>query len=229
MKSVFKGFILLILSLILIPQAIKAQDWEYGVSVGTSGYMGEYNLDNIFKFNSLSGSIGAKYNFNPTWGVKVEFSRLGIKGDPLNEYLSGFKKTLSEISIRTEFNFFKFEPNKKVAAYTPYVFLGLGIGGFNYLKLLEEESVEGEEQEKYVTIKQYKPAVLFGAGFKYNLKSNFTIDTHLAYRIVSTDILDDKGSGWDSGVLHNINNVDSYMTFQIGITYTFFKQGCPTW
>lgn len=210
MKLIYKGIILLLLSSVYIPYTVKAQDWEYGVSIGTSGYMGEYNLDNIFKFNSFSGSVGAKYNFNPTWGIRGNLSGIGIKWDD-DQSVKG-SKTLGELSILSEFNFFKFEPNKMKTAYTPYVFAG--VGGLLF---------------KDIKDNQFKPIIPFGAGFKYNLKSSFTIDTQLSYRLAGTDMLDDKGSGWNGGFWDKINQIDSYMTFQIGLTYTFFKQGCPTW
>lgn len=235
MKLVFKGIIILFLSLILIPYAIKAQDWEYGVSVGTSGYMGEYNLDNIFKFNSVSGSIGVKYNFNPTWGVRGNLSGIGIKWD---DGQSVNNKAIGEVSVVSEFNFFKFEPNTKEATYTPYVFAGVGFAGFKYKKVKDPfqsrlTTQYLKEKDSFLNpieiIGQYKPVVIFGTGFKYNLKSSFTIDTHLSYRLAGTDMLDDKGSGWNGGFWDKINQIDSYMTFQIGLSYTFFKQGCPTW
>lgn len=210
MKLIFRGIVLFFLFLTLTPITLKAQEWEFGASVGASGYMGEYNPDKIYKFNSLSGSIGAKYNFNPTWGVRGNLSMVGIKwGNGQDD-----NKILGEFSILPEFNFFKFEPNKKKSAYTPYVFAGVGMVSFEYRKSTE-----------------YKPVIPFGVGFKYNLKGNFTLDSHLSYRLAGTDVLDDNfgDQPWNENLLKNINNIDSYMTFQIGITYTFFKQGCPTW
>lgn len=206
MKLVFRSIIPLLLFFVLVPLLSKAQKWEYNIAVGTSGYMGEYNQDNIFEFNSLAGSVGAKYNFNSTWGVRGNLSAIGIEWYDIEER----NKTLGEFSVLSEFNFFKFEPNKKKAAYTPYVFAGIGTVFFNKFK-------------------DIKPVIPFGAGFKYNLKGNFTIDSHLSYRLAGTDMLDDKGSGWTGSVFDKINEADSYMTFQIGLTYTFFKQGCPTW
>lgn len=219
MKLIFRGIILSFLFFTLTPITLKAQEWEFGPSVGASGYMGEYNPDNILRFNSISGSVGVKYNFNPTWGVRGNFSGIGIKGDGQNSndptlVNSSFKKTLTELSLLAEFNFFKFEPNKTKAAYTPYVFAGIGGVLFNY-----------------TDNSRVRPVIPVGVGFKYNLKGNFTLDSHLSYRLAGTDVLDDDfgGQAWNENLLQNINNIDSYMTFQIGITYTFFKQGCPTW
>lgn len=224
MKSIFKGVLPFLLLVIVSPFSGKAQNWEYGVSIGTSGYMGEYNPDKIYKFNSFSGSIGAKYNFNPTWGIRGDLSMVGINGkanykiDPslpvISQNAAFNSKNLVEFSVLPEFNFFKFEPNQKKAAYTPYVFAGLGAIYFKNIVNKEEP---------------FKLVIPFGAGFKYNLKSNLTLDSHISYRLAITDALDDVGSGWTGGSFDKLNASDAYMTFQIGIIYTFFEKGCPTW
>ncbi len=221
MKFFSKGVILLFVSLNLIPRTIKAQDWEYGFSVGTSGYMGEYNPDNIFKFNSLSGSVGAKYNFNSTWGVRASVSILGIKWDD-GQLVKG-SKTLGELSILPEFNFFKFEPKKTRNAFTSYVFAGIGAVHFKYFKAIPSQIDS--------IIPSTKAVIPFGAGLKYNLKGALSLNTNIEYRLAITNVLDDEfgGNVWDKNIFKSINNLDSYMTFQIGLTYTFFKQGCPTW
>lgn len=215
MKLVFRGIIPLLLFFALVPLLSKAQQWEYDIALGTSGYMGEYNQDNIFKFNSVTGSVGAKYNFNSTWGVRGGLSLIGINGNANYDVEPGlpmtFKsKSVIELSVLPQFNFFNFEPTKKNAAYTPYVFVGIGTMFFK-------------------DIGNLKLVIPIGAGFKYNLKENFTVDSHLNYRLADTDMLDDQGSGWKGSVFDKIASADSYMTFQIGLTYTFFKQGCPTW
>lgn len=218
MKLVFKGIILVFLSFILIPCAVKAQDWEYGVSVGTSGYMGEYNLDNIFKFNSVSGSVGVKYNFNSTWGIKGNISLVGIKVG--NEFLQQHNldpKVLYEVSILPEFNFFKFEPDKAQSFFTPYVFAGVGLSRF--------EALNNSGGNGWVVRKAFP----FGVGFKYHLKGNISADSQLSYRVIETDNLDAMGSLQKGNFMDRAASADSYMSFQIGITYTFFKQGCPTW
>lgn len=217
MKSVFKGFILLFISLVLIPYAIKAQDWEYGVSVGTSGYMGEYNPDNIFKFNSVSGSLGVKYNFNSTWGVRGNISAVGIKvGNELLQQHELDPKVLYEVSILPEFNFFKFEPDKEKSFFTPYIFAGIGLSSF--------EALNNSGVERIV-----RKTFPFGVGFKYHLKGNISADSQLSYRMIETDNLDAMGNLQGNNFIGKMASADSYMSFQIGITYTFFKEGCPTW
>lgn len=220
MKLNFKGIILSFLVLGLSSFALKAQDWELGAAIGASGYMGENNPEKIYKFNSLSGTLGAKYIINPTWGIRGTFSILKIQNDSLSSSLSGFNKNLFEASVLAEFNFFKFKPNKSKNAYTPYVFAGLGGVAFEYKRSYYSSSIVG------------RPVIPIGVGFKYNLKGNWNLDTHLTYRLANTDVLDDNSGGrqWVKGIYNNINYTDSYMAFQIGFTYTFFYKGeCPTW
>src|SRR5690606_31862231 len=137
----------------------------------------------IYKFNSFSGSIGAKYNFNPTWGVRGDLSVLGIKGDgkQLTEPLlaaSTFKNTLKEFTALAEFNFFKFEPTKRKAAYTPYVFAGLGAVG-SAPTVMTQESITSNGTVISNDIKKHeqiiRPVIIYGAGFKYNLKGSLSI------------------------------------------------------
>jgi len=224
MKLVFRSIIPLLLFFVLIPLLSKAQKWEYNIAVGTSGYMGEYNQDNIFEFNSLAGSVGAKYNFNSTWGVRGNLSMMEVKGDGKNLKASDlvdsvFKKTLKELSISSEFNFFKFEPNTKKVAYTPYVNAGIGA------ILFDPEGAHGKAGTDII-----RPVLLYGAGFKYNLKSSLSIKGELVYRSAFTDWLDSFASQQDyESNKYGLERMDSYMTLEIGLTYTFFKQGCPTW
>lgn len=199
----------------------NAQSWEFGASVGTSGYMGEFNPNNIVKFNSLSGSAGAKYNFNPTWGIRANLSLVGINGSAnysvQPKMQKGFNsKVVKEIVFLPEFNFFKKNPYAKKSFYTPYVFAGFG--GM----IFQQKTPSGTQSSM-------KPVYPFGVGFKYDLAKNFSLDSHLTYRMTGTDMLDDIGEGWDGSFFENLIDADSYMTFQVGITYTIFSKKCPTW
>lgn len=224
MKLVFSRGIVLVLVFFVWFPSLKAQEWEYGVTLGTSGYMGEYNQDKLYQFNSFTGSIGVKYNFNSTWGVRGDLAMIGIKGD--GKHLKDpvlvddvFINILKELSISSEFNFFKFEPNTKKAAYTPYVFAGLGAVMF-------DPKGAHEKAKKQIL----RPIVLYGAGFKYNLKSAWSIKGELAYRTAFTDWLDSNASQYEyESNKYGLERFDSYMSLQLGLTYTIFKQGCPTW
>lgn len=208
MKLIYRGSIFLILFLIF--NTVKAQEWEFSASLGAAGYMGDFNQSNILKLNMPSGTLDAKYNFNSTWGLKGGVSGIGIKWD------EDRGKTLIEFSLIPEFNFFKFEPNRRKAAFSPYVSAGVGAVLFD----------PGNEHDRGgSTI--IRPSLLYGVGVKYNMKNSWSIKSELLYRTALTGWLDNySNSGYDK---YELSRMDSYMTFQIGLTYTFFKQGCPTW
>lgn len=238
MELTFRNVILLLTFTLALPNlSLKAQDWEALASLGLSGYIGEYNPGNILKINSFTLDGGAKYNFNPTWGIRGSLAVIGVNGKanytvnpglPVIAPDEAFKsKTLVEISILPEFNFFKFEPNQSKNVMTPYIFAG--VGGVLFPR--EKQRVG----QRKTTKTSLKPVIPFGAGFKYNLKGSLSINSFISYRIAGTGSLDNylapmprKDSG---GVrfLDKVNSTDKYTTFQIGITYTFFKEGCPIW
>lgn len=222
MKFTFRDILLILAFTLALPTStLKAQKWEAIASLGVSGYMGEYNPDNVFKFNSFAAGIGAKYNFNPTWGLRSSLAVIGIKGQNQHQNVpsdeSFISKTLFELSFLPEFNFFKFEPNQSENVWSPYVFAG--VGGIVF------------QQNNKTAMKSVIP---FGAGFKYNLKGSWSLDSRLTYRITRTNKLDDYAAPrpQDAGTVRfvdKLNSMDSYMTFQVGVTYTFFKEGCPVW
>ena len=238
MKLTFRNVILLLTFILTLPSlSLRAQDWEALASIGPSGYLGEYNPDNILKFNSFSVDAGVKYNFNPTWGVRGSLAVIGINGKANYAINSGLpvispdeafsSKSLFEISILPEFNFFNFEPNQSKNVMTPYIFAG--VGGVLFPR--ENQRMGQKETTKLLL----KPVIPFGAGFKYNMKGSLSINSFISYRIAGTGSLDGylapmprKDNG-DIRFLDKVNSTDSYMTFQVGITYTFFKEGCPVW
>src|SRR3546814_152233 len=80
MLALKKTLIISLLS-VIIPFGLKAQEWEFGISGGTSGYMGDINQNHVFKFNDWTAGALAKYNLNPTWGLKLTYSHVNTNGD----------------------------------------------------------------------------------------------------------------------------------------------------
>lgn len=240
-KSIFTG--LLIFALFPL-HSVKAQRWEMGAALGASGYMGEFNPNKPYLFNGFSGSIGVKHNWNGSWGLRLEAGFTQINGSSRHYIQPGTlilnteekifpSKSLIEVSLLPEFNFFNFQPTTRKSAYTPYVIAGVGM-----------RLDAGPDSPKQRLLPP------FGAGFKYNLKSGFSLDARLLYRITGDRFIDtgypatergefanrltqlaDDGTRKTvkSSFINRMNTTDSYMTFQFGVTYTLFKHGCPTW
>lgn len=188
--------------------AVQAQDWEFAATGGTSGYLGDINPKNPFYFNDWTVGASVKYNFNPTWGLRLKGDFVNIWGSDhrarnselRRERNLGFFNSISELSAVVDFNFFNFTPQTGRIVYTPYVYAGLGTimhdpvyrgqdGRYTGAKL-REIMTEGELYSRYAVV------LPFGVGFKYNLRGPWTIGIEGGYRLTTTDFLDDVRGGY---------------------------------
>lgn len=190
---------------------VQAQEWEFGLQGGASGYMGDLNPENPLAFNDLSAGLSVKYNFNPTWGIRGNFAyanTYAYDGDSRvaqrRERNLGFFGAVKEAAIVADFNFFKWLPQRGRIVYTPYVFAGIGGIQFNpkwYLPYvagetprkvnLREVRTEFDSVANPASYANRAISIPFGAGFKYNLRGPWSLGIELAYRLTFTDYLDD--------------------------------------
>jgi len=206
MILVFKKILLWSSFLMIAPYALQAQNWEFGISGGASGYMGDVNPHHVFKYNDWSAGAMIKYNLNPTWGIKLAYAHANARGDDAkssNAWQQSrnirFHTPLNELALLMEFNFFKFEPARYRHAYTPYVFGGIGAASFMPKGEFEGETYSlpdfyteinplASTEEAYQTNTLVAPV---GLGFKYSLNGIWSVGLELGYRLAFTDYLDD--------------------------------------
>lgn len=191
---------LILLSLFFCLGSLRAQDWEFGLLGGASGYMGELNPNNPVKFNDWAAGILVKNNITRTWAVRANLMRANIWGEGVSTNDSRlqrqrlqFESPLYEFALLGEFNFFKYEASYMRRSYTPYLFAGVGATHFqpkNYDFVGERVNLRDYETEgvRYNTVTLSIP---FGVGFKYNFKGPWTLGAEVGYRFVFTDYLDD--------------------------------------
>lgn len=105
-----------------------------------------------------------------------------------------FATNLNELAIIGEFNFMKYIPEAGENRYTPFIYLGVGITGFNpqanYMgQTYDLQPLKTEGQSKAYS----KTAISFpyGVGVKYNFSGKWSMTTDIGYRHPSTDYLDD--------------------------------------
>src|SRR5690606_5286879 len=110
---ILKNIAYFVLLVFLSPLGAVAQKWEFGIHAGVAGYIGDFNQENIFKFNDWSVAASAKYNLNPTWGLRMNFSQVNIHGDDARskyifeqERAADFSTPLTELALLADFNFF---------------------------------------------------------------------------------------------------------------------------
>jgi len=192
------------LAALLSARPSSAQEWELGLGLGATGFMGDINPVNPFYFKSVGGGLRAKRNFNPTWGVQASFSYLNLhatdrdSNDPYRRLRNrSMRNNLMEFSVRGEFNFFKFIPGRETYRYTPYVFAGLaGIVHSPYVKMNRQtkfqlQDLEFQDEDWLRPLNKSAFGIPVGVGFKRSfLGGPWSMGAELGYRWTMTDHLD---------------------------------------
>lgn len=255
--SVFLLFLLSSFSIVA-----KAQSWDLGGFVGGTAYMGDLNPVDPLKVNNLAFGAQVKRCFNPYWALKLALTKGKMEAydanskDPFAKQRNlSFFSDVTEVSLQTEFNFFNYVPSISKKLYTPFLFAGIGLVGFNPKtemngRTYELRSYGTEGQNPSNTYRNYAATVPFGAGVKYNIKGNWSLIAEAGYRTVYSDYLDDvsktypdpdKSSaitmqladrsensiGFPYSQRGDSRNRDSYMFVGLSLTYSIFKNGCP--
>ena len=99
------------------------QEYEIGVSLGGTNYVGDIGSTSYINPNKLAGTVFFKYNYNPRVALKATYSYLPIAGDDAkagsdfrnnralgfsNTINLGFSNTINEVALGLEFNFLHF-------------------------------------------------------------------------------------------------------------------------
>lgn len=190
---------------------VSAQEWEFSLLGGTSGYMGDLNPENPLAFNDWAAGASVKYNLNHTWGIRGNFAYANLFAYDGNSKVQqrvernlGFFGSVKEAAVLVDFNFFKWLPQRGRIVYTPYIFAGVGGISFDpkwYLPYtvgetpekvkLRDMQTEYHDVDNHVPYAKYTFSIPFGAGFKYNLRGPWSIGLEVGYRLALTDYLDD--------------------------------------
>lgn len=190
------------LFLFFISFSLRAQKtWEIGGFVGASSYMGDLNPNNPVKVSGIALGAFVKRNFDGYWSAKLNYTFGQISGadststnPQFRQRNLSFTTTLNELSLIGEFNFMKYVPEAGENRYTPFIYLGVGLVGYN-----PQANYQGQTYDlrPLTTEGQSKPysktaiAFPYGVGFKYNFSGKLNLILDLGYRNPSTDYLDD--------------------------------------
>lgn len=199
----FRIFILTVF--ILIARESFSQKLEFGLSSFASGYLGDINSTNLFYYKNFGAGIIGKYNFNPTWSLRLDLNQIKLSADDKDFVANrqrnlSFRNSISELSAMAEFNFFTLKPNKKRIKSSPYLIAGLGVikhspyvnyyGQKVFLRKLELENDAEGTPINYTALALIIP---LGLGFKYNFKGAWTVAIECNYRTVLSDRIDNVG------------------------------------
>ncbi len=201
-----------LLFLLLVSYACFAQNWEVGGFAGSSGYMGDFNQNNPFKFTDFAIGAFAKKNFNGYFSAKLGYTYGKIRGaDSLssnaqlrNRNLSFFS-AINEVSLTGELNFFNYLPGISLKRWSPFMFAGVALVNYDpkttykgNTYVLRPLKTEGEQKEyPYNAL-----SIPYGVGVKVNFYKSWSLALELGYRTAFTGYLDDV-----SGVYANKSNL----------------------
>jgi len=189
------------LLLIFISFSLHAQTWEVGIDGGGSAYMGDLNPKNPVKLSGISLGAFVQRNFDGYLSAKLNYNFGQISGadntstnPQLRQRNLSFTTQLNELSLIGEFNFMKYIPEAGQNVWTPFVYLGVGVVGYNPQATyggrtydLRPLTTEGESKP-YSKLARTFP---YGVGVKYNISGKLSLIGDIGYRNPSTDYLDD--------------------------------------
>jgi hypothetical protein len=200
---------------------LLGQEYEIGVSLGGTNYVGDIGATNYIYPNKLAGNVFLKYNYNPRIALKATFSYLPIAGNDAkadtdfrqNRGLI-FSNVIEELALGLEFNFYEYELSSEDKSWTPYILAELAV--FNY-KVFRKETLENRTAF----------AVPLGIGLKSKLFGNFAFSLDTKFRYTFKDDLDFVSeNSLDYPIEGNSN--DWYMFTGVSLIYTFGRPACYT-
>jgi len=185
------------------------QEGEFGVGIGAAHYFGDLNTRARINRPKIAAGFFFRKNFGNYIAARVvaNYAQLGYSDiyNTHNEFMHernlSFNTNVWELSLRGDFNFFRFLPGDPDFNFTPYVSLGVGVFSYDpyaYLQgqkyFLRPLGTEGQGSSLYPDRKPYGSMALcipIGVGIKYALNSKFNIGFEITHRFTSTDYLDD--------------------------------------
>jgi len=185
------------------------QEGEFGLGIGAAHYFGDLNTRARVNRPKIAAGIFFRKNFGNYIAARIvaNYAQLGYSDiyNTQNEYMLrrnlSFNTNVWELSLRGDFNFFRFLPGDPEFNFTPYVSLGVGVFSYDpyaYLQgqkyFLRPLGTEGQGSSLYPDRKPYSSmAICFpvGVGIKYAFNERFNIGLEITHRFTTTDYLDD--------------------------------------
>lgn len=185
------------------------QEGEFGIGVGAGHYFGDLNTRARLNRPKIAAGIFFRKNFGNYIAARVDadFAQLGYSDiyNTQNEFEHernlSFNTNVWELSLRGDFNFFRFLPGDPDFSFTPYITLGVGVFSYDpyaYLNgqkyFLRPLGTEGQGSSLYPDRKPYGSmavSIPVGVGVKYAINYRFNVGLEVTHRFTTTDYLDD--------------------------------------
>tara|TARA_R110001592_G_scaffold307299_2_gene580745 strand:- start:268967 stop:269794 length:828 start_codon:yes stop_codon:yes gene_type:complete len=181
---------------------------EFGITLGTQSYVGEFNKSPL-NVSNIGYGFYYRYNFNRRVGLNFGFWSGTIEGaDSTSEILFeknrnlSFQNRIQELSVVFEMNYFDYQISNPKYPFSPYLFFGVsGIisnpkaeNAQGEMVNLREIGTEGQHFEGGKPYNLINFAVPFGIGFRANIVKGLAVSVYAGARKTFTDYIDDVSS-----------------------------------
>ena len=176
---------------------------ELGFQAGCGYYAGDAT-PHIFNHPREAYGLFYRYKFTRRWAIQAKVSGQRITGNDFTirgEKLdTKWQTQLINADVTAEFNFFRFGSSgnydARIRPYTPYIFIGLGVGMYNGEWWMPGSEKHGVQATAYVPL---------GVGFKWKFSEHCGMNVawqhniYMADNIECRDALDNKHqlNGWN--------------------------------
>lgn len=209
--------LLALLPLLAHTQSLR-KDAEIGLMLGAMNYIGDLNSQSMLgKVNPAASAI-FRYDFHSRWAVQFGIAYGNVEGgnpDDIELRNLSFRSHVIEGSLTVQFNFVPYQNGAYAQRFTPYMFAGIGVFGFNPKAMyngswyeLQPLCTEGQGLAQFPDRKPYSLVQLcvpFGLGLKCRIGKYFTVGAEYGFRKTWTDYLDDVSTTYVDAALLSSN------------------------
>lgn len=174
---------------------------ELGVSAGVAHYFGDINPNIGLKKPDKSFGLFFRKQYGNYISIRLHgnYSHIGYSdyrnsNPELQRRNLSFESDITSLSLRGDFNFFKFKPGSRNYRFTPFVSIGAGAFWFNPYTYIPGEDTRIELQPlttEGVGYGKIDLIVPVGFGIKYNITKNINIGAEFTHYYTNSDYLDD--------------------------------------
>ena len=248
-----KRLFLITFSLLVFGSASAQQNADIGIWGGVGSYVGD--MTQVDHSSSLKPAYGVflRYNFNSRYSLRGTV--MTGTSEAVGEFETatwGFSKSVTDLSLMGEFNFFRYIIGSKRYTLSTYILGGVGVslypysydpvalqGVVGYLNNVPPSPVPVNYSSVTVGYNEnvYALNVPLGFGFKFNISERWGLGVETQIRKYFNDKLDDLDDPRKFYTFDSVNPNDSYWTeysdaihnndwtFHLGLhlTYRFFR------
>ena len=183
--------------------ATGQQGFELGAWVGSSWYFGDLNNNNSLSMPGWSAGITGRYDMDERVAFRLGGAIARVRADDAvlgNSYERTrnlhFRSMLWEASVAAEFNFLPYVHGSKNHKFTPHIFGGFVVFGYNpqaeldgvWLNLVDFGTEGQELNDEYYPVGM---GWLLGGGIKFDISQTLSVNIEWGGRFTNTDYLDD--------------------------------------